>query len=189
MNEERQAPATQRRIGQVVDVDRRSVNPDAACDQHSPQFTDEVQRRIVYRHGTFDRHRIEWDGSAEIDRCAEGRPTCPDAERGPGRTRGHAIAHAQPGAFRSKEHDGGASHDRSGRDRDPRDVLIDLQRADACRIALIQIVPHPPRAQRLIVKRVVIADDAARDGADAECFQPLCPRFEQPWSHVVVLGE
>ena len=46
-------------------------------------------------------------------------------------------------------------------------VLVHLQRADRGRVAALQVVPGPALAEALLVERVVVADQASRDAADA----------------------
>ena len=52
---------------------------------------------------------------------------------------------------------------RSRADGQGREVLVELQRADRCGVAELQIVPRPAGPDALIVETLVVADDPAVD--------------------------
>ena len=64
-------------------------------------------------------------------------------------------------------------------------VLVELQRADARRVVVRQVVPRPPEAERFLVEGVVVADHASGDRPDAVLLQPVRPVREHSIGHAV----
>ena len=48
-------------------------------------------------------------------------------------------------------------------DRQGREILVELQRADRCSVTELQIIPGPARPDTLVVKTLVVTDYSAVD--------------------------
>ncbi len=66
----------------------------------------------------------------------------------------------------------------AGRTNKSRDILVELQRPDGRGVAELQVVPRPSRADALIVKNLIVADDPAVDLLDAGSAQRRRPLVE-----------
>src|SRR3954449_11910315 len=55
------------------------------------------------------------------------------------------------------------------------EIFVVLERANRCRVAVLQVIPRPPWADALIVEPLIVADDAAVDALDASIAQRRDP--------------
>ena len=169
---------TGRWIADLVDVHRRAVDADAVRDERAAQDVDEELRRVVHRQRVPGRRRSERHRAAQIELRAAGQAVRVERRCCARSRRLQPVVDHETAAGWIDADDRLIARRDAWRDGDANRVFVELERADAGRVAFAQVVPRPAGAQRLVLEPVVIADEAAFDAAKAERLEVLGPGIE-----------
>ena len=174
--------------GEVVAVERRAVDLDPVRGQRVPQHGDKEPRRIVHRERAPNGRAAGRHHTPQLDPVATGQ--APRLDRRRSRADGlQMVVNDEPAAVRIDADDGVVAGCGAGRDRRADGVFVELQRADAGRVAFAQVVPGPSGSEPLVVERAVVADDPPLDAAKAERLQLLGPTVEDARGRAVAAAD
>ncbi len=164
---------------QIVDVPCAVAYADSVRGQREAQALDEEHRRVLDGRHAGDVLAACRYAAAHAQRAAAGQPLERDLGRTAGLDRRHHVVDDQAVSGRRDEDRRGGGDRRTWRDAHGHEILVVTERARGRRIRGRQVVPRPSRAQRLVVERVVVADETAVDARDTRVLQHLRPFVEQ----------